>query len=411
MVFFAAALACASVAGFSGLDPPLHRPPPRPCTGRRSSTQPVWLGTSSSSTATVPPPKSTTPATTSIVALESNEIATNNSSVYGLPMPADGGSGSGGNDDTGTAAVFPESVVAQSIITVQPPSKRVKNDFESDAAFTTPIPSTAAVVVWINRNARGVTERTIQVARSVFGDDAVLVTTSAKDQAAAAQIILERLKPRILIPVGGDGTLTSIISSLCGCSPTDVVDGDDASNTRLNDAVRNLPILAYIPLGTGNAVGSVVGCRIAAKKSSFFSIAATALGFSGRRRTNRTKIETKNKNNDLRSVLVRIQSMAANYENDAAAATGLFDSQSATMPPTTPLRTAGIPIVELPILQVTTTTTTTTMTQSTASAAPSKTTSSALCFFAGGTHAHARVEMRRTETACIVTLLYVRMSV
>jgi len=63
-----------------------------------------------------------------------------------------------------------------------------------------------------------------------------------------------------VIPVGGDGTLSSMINFMCD----DIMARDAARGrtTTVEDAMKELPLIGYIPLGTGNGVGSVVGCRV-----------------------------------------------------------------------------------------------------------------------------------------------------
>ena len=116
--------------------------------------------------------------------------------------------------------------------------------------------------ILLNTNARSVSKQVVDAAIQVFGAEHVFVTKTAEEAATAAAQILAR-NYALIIPVGGDGTLSSLVNLLC----EEIVRRDSATNTNndsgtrmtLDQAMKYLPTMAYIPLGTGNGVGSVVG--------------------------------------------------------------------------------------------------------------------------------------------------------
>jgi diacylglycerol kinase family enzyme len=104
-------------------------------------------------------------------------------------------------------------------------------------------------------NARLVSPDLTEVAESVFGQENVFVTNYQEKAKEATYHIIQQ-KYSLVVPVGGDGTLSHIINHLC--LETMHQDGCDS----LEQAMGELPLVGYIPLGTGNGVGSVVGCRV-----------------------------------------------------------------------------------------------------------------------------------------------------
>ena len=121
------------------------------------------------------------------------------------------------------------------------------------AVTAAPNTPTASTCILLNTNARSVTPAVVQVAKQVLGDANVFVTnTEQQAQEAAAQILQRNY--RLVIPVGGDGTLSSLVNWLSAETIR-----RQAPQTSLEQAMASLPCMAYIPLGTGNGVGSVVG--------------------------------------------------------------------------------------------------------------------------------------------------------
>ncbi|CAB9497740.1 Diacylglycerol kinase catalytic domain [Seminavis robusta] len=114
----------------------------------------------------------------------------------------------------------------------------------------------AAIV--LNTNARGVSQDLVPVAESIFGKAYVFVTnTEEEGKVAAAKIMQPDSNISMIIPVGGDGTLSSMINFLCG-----EIMKNNPEFTSMDQAMQALPLVAYVPLGTGNGVGSVVGSEM-----------------------------------------------------------------------------------------------------------------------------------------------------
>mmetsp|Transcript_8089 Transcript_8089/g.15411 ORF Transcript_8089/g.15411 Transcript_8089/m.15411 type:complete len:544 (-) Transcript_8089:86-1717(-) len=120
--------------------------------------------------------------------------------------------------------------------------------------------SDGQTAILLNTNARSVSKQVVEAAIQVFGEQHVFVTQTAEEAATAASHILER-RYALVIPVGGDGTLSSLVNLLCEEIVSRQSITDNSGNTRmtLDEAMKYLPTMAYIPLGTGNGVGSVVG--------------------------------------------------------------------------------------------------------------------------------------------------------
>lgn len=130
--------------------------------------------------------------------------------------------------------------------------------------------------VILNRNARGVSDWVVETVQEILDNDenTVFVTTTAEEAVDAARQIMHGTKDyQLVVPVGGDGTLTTTIQSMCEAA---IVDSDDGTVTTYAQALQKLPLIGYIPLGTGNGVGSVVGCssqvvNIKNRESSWWS--------------------------------------------------------------------------------------------------------------------------------------------
>jgi len=217
------------------------------------------------------------------------------------------------------------------------------------------IPGRVAVI--LNTNARAVTAKVERIAKQVFSEDnggggggTVFVTTTAEEaRAAARQIVAQEGVYRVVVPVGGDGTLTSAIDYMVqALQQKHHQQQSDAPSSSLTvaQAIQKLPVIGYVPLGTGNGVGSVVGCTL-------------------NKKIRRTK--------QLRHVLESLKQVAA---------TTTSVDRLGTAPK---METS---IVELPMIQVSTNCTTTSIKTTTADTSNgssiTNTESSDLCFFAGG---------------------------
>ena len=126
------------------------------------------------------------------------------------------------------------------------------------------------VDVLLNRNAKDVDSEIIKsVEDAVSGYANVNVhVTSTMEQAAAAVGEMAKDPPSLIIALGGDGTLTTLLqllwdSGMDTSAPPN--DGDDSQDEGDSDqpytARRRFPPIGYIAQGTGNALGSVVGAR------------------------------------------------------------------------------------------------------------------------------------------------------
>mmetsp|Transcript_918 Transcript_918/g.2642 ORF Transcript_918/g.2642 Transcript_918/m.2642 type:complete len:468 (-) Transcript_918:393-1796(-) len=109
--------------------------------------------------------------------------------------------------------------------------------------------------VILNTNARSVSPQLAPVVESVFGSENVFLTTTAEEAQQAVKTIVSG-NYSLVVPVGGDGTLSSMINYIC-----DEMIKEDPSKS-VDDAIKEMPAVGYIPLGTGNGLGFVVGCRV-----------------------------------------------------------------------------------------------------------------------------------------------------
>ena len=113
-------------------------------------------------------------------------------------------------------------------------------------------PSSGKMAVLLNANARGVTTDLAPIAESIFGKECVFLTNSEEEGKLAADKMVQQ-NVSFVIPIGGDGTLSSMINFLC-----DSIQSREPSLST-DEVMAKLPLVGYIPLGTGNGVGSVVG--------------------------------------------------------------------------------------------------------------------------------------------------------
>jgi len=152
------------------------------------------------------------------------------------------------------------------------------------------------VAIVLNTNAKGVTEDLIEAARDVVeqwniaqqrenttGDNpkvSLLVTSTYDEARSASRKIMASANvvgsTTLVVPVGGDGTLTAMINLLweeyrslsisqqMEHFPTLNGNEDDKNNESCSNERQQgskFPIVfGYVAMGTGNALGSVVGC-------------------------------------------------------------------------------------------------------------------------------------------------------
>ena len=196
-------------------------------------------------------------ATTSLVDHDSQE--TSNSTLLSTSSPSSWSSSGSGSTDQEVLFRPPEEAANRMTTTTTSSSPKKKK--------STKIHQKAAVI--LNMNARGVTESVRQVALEVFGAESVFVTTTAEQaRAAAKQIVAANNNDdsdseySLLIPIGGDGTLTATIDYLVEAIMQQQQPQPRRPAMTVAQAVQQLPVIGYVPLGTGNGVGSVVGCTL-----------------------------------------------------------------------------------------------------------------------------------------------------
>lgn len=128
----------------------------------------------------------------------------------------------------------------------------------------------------LNKNARSVNDDMIEqiqytVATKIHNNNTnllqqnhhdIFVTNSENDAKNAAHQIIQNLNNyTLIVPIGGDGTVSAIIQLLCEEIIIQKQQNQQQSLT-IDDAMSLLPEFAYIPMGTGNGLGSVVGCYL-----------------------------------------------------------------------------------------------------------------------------------------------------
>ena len=113
----------------------------------------------------------------------------------------------------------------------------------------------------LNMNARSVTPQICDLARTVFGDDNVFVTRTSEDAILAARTIV-RQRRRLVVPVGGDGTLSGWINTMVDeIRLLNEVDSQRSGSLSTEESIGRLPTIGYLPLGTGNGMGYVIGAK------------------------------------------------------------------------------------------------------------------------------------------------------
>eukprot|EP00970_Alexandrium_tamarense_P011598 scaffold2550_cov215-Alexandrium_tamarense.AAC.6 len=132
---------------------------------------------------------------------------------------------------------------------------------------------TSSTAIILNMNARSVTPQLVSIASNIVGEENVFVTRTVEDAKMAARACCEcsssngsdnngeRKKYSLVVPVGGDGTLSGWIN----CMVDEIIlassGGDGERTMSVEEAMEELPLIGYIPMGTGNGLGYVVGCR------------------------------------------------------------------------------------------------------------------------------------------------------
>jgi diacylglycerol kinase family enzyme len=235
--------------------------------------------------------------------------------------------------------------------------------------------TTSTVEIVLNTNAKGVTPSVAHLIESIVNstndnnanNNVRVHITSTKEQAQqVARQIMKADRPTpasMVIPIGGDGTLTTMLQLLWDAAKEQQKDDDPSSTSSASSPIQ-FPPIGYIAMGTGNALGSVVGCRPARlqgrrqrwTKALLSSVKRPSSVFFGQSR----KLQT------LSDTLSQLLQVVASSDT-----TALEDGSSSSS-------SSSVDIVEIPLLQVTTTTTT-----SKDEDPNTNTESSSLCFFAG----------------------------
>eukprot|EP00592_Proboscia_alata_P023737 CAMPEP_0194415118 /NCGR_PEP_ID=MMETSP0176-20130528/13862_1 /TAXON_ID=216777 /ORGANISM="Proboscia alata, Strain PI-D3" /LENGTH=516 /DNA_ID=CAMNT_0039219559 /DNA_START=115 /DNA_END=1665 /DNA_ORIENTATION=+ len=119
------------------------------------------------------------------------------------------------------------------------------------------------MAILLNLNAKCVTPAVIQTAREMIGSEHVFVTRTEEESHVVTRRIVE-LGYGLVVPTGGDGTLCSVINSVVAAR--DALQSRDGSGGGDDGAGMPLPKFAFLPLGTGNGMGSLVGPQIRGRR-------------------------------------------------------------------------------------------------------------------------------------------------
>jgi len=107
----------------------------------------------------------------------------------------------------------------------------------------------------LNVNARLVTPKLVSICREVFdGDDVYVTHTESEGMKACKEVVREGY--HTVVVMGGDGTMAKIVEGL-----VDGVHATRGSDGGAEGVVDSLPNIAYVPMGTGNGLGGVVGLK------------------------------------------------------------------------------------------------------------------------------------------------------
>ncbi len=145
-------------------------------------------------------------------------------------------------------------------------------------------PNTGSTAIILNMNARHVTSDFISIASDIVGESNVFVTETAEDATLAARTVVRGTSPNsdvfeggedshkysLVIPVGGDGTLSGWINAMVDEILLLQKLGNYTMRTNMSveDAMKQLPVVGYLPMGTGNGLGYVVGCKHGSQTSN-----------------------------------------------------------------------------------------------------------------------------------------------
>jgi diacylglycerol kinase family enzyme len=153
--------------------------------------------------------------------------------------------------------------------------------------------SSTAIILNLNaRSVSGSSKELISLASKIVGEKHVYVTRTIEDALLAARMVIRQgrcdettsdsndglLPYSLVVPVGGDGTLSGWIDGMVNEvllleKLSDPIHKNDNNHhhhhqMRVHEAVSRLPAIGYIPMGTGNGLGYVIGCRMPKSKKS-----------------------------------------------------------------------------------------------------------------------------------------------
>eukprot|EP00984_Skeletonema_dohrnii_P036534 scaffold37590_cov155-Skeletonema_dohrnii-CCMP3373.AAC.5 len=175
--------------------------------------------------------------------------------------------------------------------------------------------STAIILNLNARSVSGSSKELISLASSIVGEKHVYVTRTIEDALLAARMVVRQgrtcsddetsddglLPYSLVVPVGGDGTLSGWIDGMVNeimLLDTDThdkhpTDDDNYHQLKVHEAVGRLPTVGYIPMGTGNGLGYVIGCRMPKSKSKFSSAAESGDDDKKKKKKWRDKLKSK----------------------------------------------------------------------------------------------------------------------
>jgi hypothetical protein len=123
--------------------------------------------------------------------------------------------------------------------------------FNNNTTNTIQCNNTLSACVVVNMNARSVNSKLAKIVTDVFTGNTTtnVYLTQTADQARQAAHDIVFNKYQLVIPIGGDGTLSTLINDLVDASME-----ADATKT-LDQAMKELPYFAYLPFGALQYIG------------------------------------------------------------------------------------------------------------------------------------------------------------
>ena len=124
---------------------------------------------------------------------------------------------------------------------------------------------TGSTAIILNMNARSVTPQLISIATNIVGEENVFVTKTADEAKLAAKTVVRGCcnndttkKYSLVIPVGGDGTLSGWINTMVDEILLFHKEMDYTTNKSavmsVEDALQMIPLVGYIPVSRNNNI-------------------------------------------------------------------------------------------------------------------------------------------------------------